>query len=230
MCVLDDEPNKRYSCRVHRLDICVDFQQHYRHFAFRTLSYALVLQTTLCRTQFLGMNTTAAYLGDSVLGKRQLYKIVDNVFEAVSVDSEDYGEDISHRQAVRKLVEDPVIQWVVSKKKVDPVLMNHSNNNDDDSECEGIGDDVDESTKFHHHGLHCGSLSAGSYVPSCKRQTKKLRFMVDYNTGHAQQDDFMEDEDASEVSSVILSPIARVNRESDSFQNSNSSMSSGHSS
>ena len=168
---------------------------------------------------------------------RQLYKVVDNAFETISGISEG-GEEISHRQVIRNLVEDPWIEWVVSKGKIDAVLMDRSAstgtypNGDGDSttllHMEAIEDEEDESLKFNRTRFHCGSL--GNAAKSPKWQERKTRFVEEYDTDNYTDDSLSGREDeadevASEVSSVMLSPIARVHRESISLQDSNSSTS-----
>lgn len=60
------------------------------------------------------LNQTASYFGDSVLTLRQIYKVVDNVFEVMSVVSQD-GPTMSHAECIEKLVQDPILLQFLSK-------------------------------------------------------------------------------------------------------------------
>ena len=60
------------------------------------------------------MNQTASYFGDSVLTLRQIYKVVDNVFEILSVVSQD-GPTMSHEECIEKLATDPILEQFLSK-------------------------------------------------------------------------------------------------------------------
>lgn len=67
-----------------------------------------------CTMLCTDLNQTASYFGDSVLTLRQIYKVVDNVFEIMSVVSQD-GPTMSHVECIEKLTTDPLLHQFLSK-------------------------------------------------------------------------------------------------------------------
>jgi hypothetical protein len=72
-------------------------------------------------TLFAGINVTASYFGDRVLGLEQIYQVVDNVFDSISTVSED-TIDYQHMDAIKNLVQDPLVQKMLAK---DRDALNH---------------------------------------------------------------------------------------------------------
>ena len=62
------------------------------------------------------MNQTASYFGDKVLTLRQIYKVVDEVFDTVSVVSQDEDEEISFDECVARVKANPLIQDMLKKR------------------------------------------------------------------------------------------------------------------
>ena len=58
------------------------------------------------------MNATASYLGDTVLELPQIYKVVDSVFDCISICGVG-SKPLLHQECVDLLVEHPLMQQLV---------------------------------------------------------------------------------------------------------------------
>ena len=115
-----------------------------------------------------GINATASYFGDAVLGLRQIYKVVDNLFGTMSV----VNVYLSHREAIDRLIKDPSVRMIITKEGTLDFNMSDLDNK---SVLSDMG------TSF-----SCGKIADAPF------DSTRLSC------------------DGSDVSSVILSPIAKV--------------------
>jgi hypothetical protein len=60
-----------------------------------------------------GINMTASFFGDTVLSLKQIYKIVDSVFDTMTLISQD-SETMSHQECIQGLLQEPLIRNMVN--------------------------------------------------------------------------------------------------------------------
>lgn len=74
---------------------------------------------------FTGICTTATYLGDSLLTPRQIYKLVDSIYDTITLISTD-DDDITHEKFVSVLLDKPMVTSLV--KTIETPESQRSNN------------------------------------------------------------------------------------------------------
>ena len=79
-----------------------------------------------------GICATASYFGDQLLHLRQIYKIVDSIFETMTIISQE-ASDLSHDEFTKRLMKKPTVTALVATghrrgKAVSFALSNLSNN------------------------------------------------------------------------------------------------------
>lgn len=73
---------------------------------------------------FLGICTTASYFGDKLLPSRHIYKVVDSIFETMTLISQD-ADDMTHAKFVTLLAEQKLVKNVFLVRNEKPKLTNH---------------------------------------------------------------------------------------------------------
>jgi len=58
---------------------------------------------------FAGINNTALYFGDYIFSSNQIYKIVDSVFETITLISHD-SDSLSHKECIQLVVQEPLVK------------------------------------------------------------------------------------------------------------------------
>jgi len=77
------------------------------------------------------MNLTLSYFGDGKLTGRQIHKLVDAVFDTITLISFDPKDVLSHNECIDRLLQEPLVQKVAFNKLI-PTTANHVHFVDDD--------------------------------------------------------------------------------------------------
>lgn len=79
-----------------------------------------------------GLCATASYFGDHLLQLRQIYKLVDSIFETITLIAQE-ASDLSHDEFIKRLLKEPMVTELIATgprrgKAVSFALSNLSNN------------------------------------------------------------------------------------------------------
>ncbi len=158
-----------------------------------------------------GICATAAYFGDETFTVRQLYKIVDQVFDSMTIMTET-TEALEHWMVAKKLGEHPlVIDLLCNPKNTKRSTGENQNNEEDDDEERSILN-AQYAPNYHHHATNgqdrrkSTSTSTGTPSPS-KVQNKPFAMTR------------LENCSTTDVSSVMLSPLIQIPVGRDSVSN-----------
>ncbi|GAX14055.1 hypothetical protein FisN_5Lh015 [Fistulifera solaris] len=152
---------------------------------------------------------TAAYFGDETFTVRQLYKIVDQVFDSMTIMTET-TEALEHWMVAKKLGEHPLVIKLLCNPKNTKRSIDKNQNNEEDEDEERSILNAQYAPNYHHHAAsgqdQRKSTSTGTQSPS-KFQNKPFALTR------------LENCSTTDVSSVMLSPLIQIPVGRDSVSN-----------
>lgn len=142
---------------------------------------------------------TASYFGDKLLTERQIYKLVDILFDTITLISQE-AEALTHDEFVKKLTDQKAVQEVVCVRGETPKVLPNSSplpiirRSALERLQEKFNQDASTGSECS-NSLGRNSLQAGTTEESCEKSIVSANYSTDFS---------------SHMSSVMLTPLARI--------------------